>query len=234
MKGLFENKKVLIISAIVLLVLIFSIITIILVRKNKNKKIVEDKKKIEQQNKEESNQDRIIKDREEADKKKVEEEKAKKEEEDKKKKEDEEKENQARQVNNERPKQRYWVVDRKAEPAIPAKEAVYKKIDFTNGNSLKENPRDNVTVESKAKFNADLVNEKGQILKRFVYEEGESTNVIMKSLETIKQSYDNSESLSINTYKVSEPVYRHSWTETVVKAQEGRAAIPEQGHWEYR
>lgn len=233
MEGLFENKKVLIISAIVLLVLIFSIITIILVRKNKNKKIVDDKKKIEQQNKEESNQDRIIKDREEADKK-TEEEKAKKEEEDKKKKEDEEKENQAGQVNNERPKQRYWVVDRKAEPAIPAKEAVYKKIDFTNGNSLKENPRDNVIVESKAKFNADLVNEKGQVLKRFVYEEGESTNVIMESLETIKQSYDNSESLSINTYKVSEPVYRHSWTETVVEAQEGRAAISEQGHWEYR
>ena len=134
-------------------------------------------------------------------------------------------------VNAEKQKEKYWVVDRPAEPAVPAKPAVTKIVDFTNDNKLKQSKRDNVSLESKAKYNLDLVGENGNIIQRYTYDEGANKKIFIDNLNALKSNHENS---VIKNYKVSNAVYRHSWTEIVVEAQAGKPAIPESGHYEYR
>lgn len=134
-------------------------------------------------------------------------------------------------VNTEKPKEKYWVIDRPAEPAVPAKPAVTKIVDFTNDNKLKQSKRDNVSLESKAKYNLDLVGENGNIIQRYTYDEGANKKIFMDNLNTLKSNHENS---VIKDYKVSNAVYRHSWTEIIVEAQAGKPAVPESGHYEYR
>ena len=134
-------------------------------------------------------------------------------------------------VNTEKKKEKYWVVDRPAEPAIPAKAAVTKVVDFTNDNKLKQSKRDNVSLESKAKYNLDLVGENGNGIQRYTYDEGANKKIFIDNLNALKSNHENS---VIKDYKVSNAVYRHSWTEVVVEAQAGKPAVPELGHYEYR
>lgn len=223
----FEDKKMLIIAGIVILVLALAITGIVLSR-NKKAKAKEErmrKAQAEQMNKPEDKKPEENKPEEKVETKPEE---VKPEEHIE---ESTEEPTRRTEVRQEKPKKRVWIVDRKAQPAIPAKDAVHKTVDFTNGSNLKEHKNDNVTLESKAKYNLDLVSENGKVLKRYTFNEGDSTSNMKAQLEQLKKS---NEGASIKSYKVSDPVYRHSWSETVVQAQEGRDAIPEQGHWEYR